>query len=77
MFLKGWIGFLELKKGRSPGEIPVLGNSSVLGQREKRGGRKVLLAEGAVQWQLPAAPGPVLLRSNFVTFPMAPQGLCV
>lgn len=46
MFLEGWIGFPELEKGRSQGEMPVLGNSkvtgqvrvehSVLGQREKR-----------------------------------------
>ena len=32
MFLEGWIGFLELEKGRSRGEMPVLGNSKVMGQ---------------------------------------------
>lgn len=30
MCLKGWIGFLELEEGRTPGEIPVLGNSKVM-----------------------------------------------
>ena len=47
MFLEGWIGFPELEKGRSQGEMSVLDNSkvtgqvrvehSVLGQWEKRG----------------------------------------
>lgn len=32
MFLKGWIGFPELKKGTSRGEMPALSNSKVVRQ---------------------------------------------
>lgn len=57
------VGFLELEKGKSPGEIPVLGSSKVMRHvREEQfpeaqgeeGKRKVLVAKGGLQPQLPA-----------------------
>lgn len=70
MFPEGWIGFLESERGRSQGEMPVLGNDKVrvVGQVRAEqcpwavgeGGKRQALASCRAEWkglqqQLPAS----------------------